>query len=169
MSLGWNSSRIHSLSFKCAGLTNIWVCSSSEMYKRNHVFVVRQQETETSLYFLNVCGLCSRENISTELPIIAVVEGLVENRRSGIWRMNGRICLLRLMRWRWWPKLAPLCAGTSLAVGRQRIYIMHCKSTAPGWQSGHVYKKRIFNSAIGFGFSEELFHHIIKWHSTCRF
>lgn len=58
--------------------------------------MVNQQEMETSLYFLNVCGLRSRENISTDLPIIAVVEGLVGNGQSGFRCMNGCIRLFRL-------------------------------------------------------------------------
>lgn len=61
----------------------------------------------------------------------AVAGGLVENRRSGFWCMNGCICLLRDS---WdeggdpcWPAT---CWDSSLDVGRQRIYKMYYKSTA---------------------------------------
>ncbi len=66
LTLEGDSSCIHSLSFKCEGLANIWVCSSSEMCKKNNNVVLVKQEMETSLYFLNVCGLCRRENISID-------------------------------------------------------------------------------------------------------
>lgn len=111
--------------------------------KKNHVFVVKQQEMETSLYFLNVRGLCCRENgrLRRRLwPIIAVAEGPVGKRVSMHERM--RLSVERLVRWRWWPVLAPLYAGTLHSTwDAGGIYNPHCKSTSLPGRSWHVYKE----------------------------
>lgn len=55
---------------------------------------------ETSLYFLNVCGLCRGEKNDIYRQVcdqscFAVAGGLAGNRRSGFRRMNGCICFSR--------------------------------------------------------------------------
>lgn len=124
---------IHSFSFKCE---SHWggVCSSSEMYKKKiSCWSGEAARGDTSFYFLNVCGLCSRENRRVcDQSCFAVMEegkgGGGKNRRSGVfdaWReasvFRGTLEMKVVIR------VGPLPAGTLHSrVGHQRIYNMYC-------------------------------------------
>lgn len=69
--------------------------------------MVKQQEMETSLYFLNVCG--ENRYLSTSLwPIMLFRSGRTGGKQKGQILMHGRMhpSFQRVVRWRWWPVLA---------------------------------------------------------------
>lgn len=116
LTLEGDSSYIHSFSFKCEGLTNIWIFLLK--CENKIVVLVTQQEMETRLYFLTVCGLCRRESrYSTcrrlcDQSCFAVVGGLMG--KQTVWVLmheQTHLSFERLVRWRWWPVLARYLLG----------------------------------------------------------
>lgn len=139
---------IHSFSFKCE---SHWggVCSSSEMYKKKiSCWSGEAARGDTSFYFLNVCGLCSRENRRVcDQSCFAVMEegegGGGKNRRSGVFDAWREASVFRgTLEMKVVTRVGPLPAGTLHSrVGHQRIYNMYCKRHGSALRSGHVCEK----------------------------
>lgn len=103
--------------------------------------------------------LLQRKQISVEM----FVTNHCRSGRTGGKQKHERMHLSveRLVRWRWWPMLAPLYAGTLHSTWDARgIYNTHCKSTALPRRADMSITRAggvIFNTAIDFGFLKNCF------------